>query len=260
MSAVLAVKLLAAPALIGLASLAGRRWGPQVAGLLGGLPLVAGPVLVALWLSDGAGYAREIAHAAPAGVWANIVYMLAVGHGSRHLPWFLLIPLSWLAYLLVALLIERTGLAHSVVLGLGVIPALWLAARYGLPDSAGPVSKPPLPQVELLARMAAAALLVLGLTAAARGLGPTLTGLLAGAPVAAVVIPAFTLALAGRAALLQVLRGFLIGLMGFAVFFLLLAATMESLGAWAFLPALLGGLLTGALAAPGTRARPTVRA
>lgn len=40
----LALKLVLAPALIGAASLAGRRWGPAVSGWLVGLPLTSGPI------------------------------------------------------------------------------------------------------------------------------------------------------------------------------------------------------------------------
>lgn len=250
---VLAIKLLASPALIGLASLAGKRWGPNIAGLMGGLPLVGAPVVFALWLEHGAHYARDVALAAPAGVWANIVYMLVVGYSSARLRWYAAIPLGWLCYLLAALLLDALGLAHSVLLGIGVIPALWLAAVYGLPRPAALPAPAHLPAVELLARMLAAAALVYTLATLSARLGTQLTGLLSGAPVAAVVIPAFLFARAGRDALLLTLRGFLTGLMGFAAFFLILAYAMPPLGTLAVLPATLGGLLTGLLATQRSR-------
>jgi hypothetical protein len=43
--AILLAKLLLAPACVVAVSLAGRRWGVAVAGLLGGLPVVAGTLL-----------------------------------------------------------------------------------------------------------------------------------------------------------------------------------------------------------------------
>jgi hypothetical protein len=104
--------------------------------------------------------------------------------------------------------------------------------------------------------MAAAALLLLSLTTIAARIGPSLTGILAGAPVAAVVIPALTLAKAGRDALLHVLRGFLTGLMGFTVFFLILGHAMATLGALALLPALLAGVGVGLLATQRSRPLP----
>ena len=45
---VLALKLLLAPLLVVASSLAGRRWGPRLAGILVVLPIVAGPILLIL--------------------------------------------------------------------------------------------------------------------------------------------------------------------------------------------------------------------
>lgn len=251
--AVWAVKLLAAPALIGLASIAGRRWGPGAAGMLGGLPLVGGPVVLTLWLTEGVDYAAQVAQSAPAGVWANIVYMLTLAALSARWRWFIAIPLAWACYLAAALLLHAAGLAQSLPLGIAVVPALWLAAHRGLPRVAMPSSPVRLPHVELLARVAAAAALVLTLTGLSAHLGAQLTGVLSGAPVAAVVIPAFTLANAGRGALLATLRGFLLGLMGFSVFFLILGQGLQHHAALALVAALAGGAGTGLLAARQSR-------
>lgn len=245
LTATLAVKLFAAPALIGFASLAGRRWGPNVAGLLGGLPLVGAPVVLAVWLGHGAGYAETAARAAPAGLWANIVYMLVVGWTSARWRWWAAIPFGWLCYLGAALLIQASGHALSLVAGIAALPGLWIAARYVLPLPRALPPRVKLPPAELLARMGAAAVLVFSLSTAADLIGPELTGILSGAPVAAVVIPAFTFATAGRDALLLTLRGFLTGLIGFGVFFLILGHFAATLGYSAFLPAMLGGVATG---------------
>ena len=48
----LLLKVLLAPALVLGTSLAGRRWGPQVAGVLVTLPIVAGPILVIPYQAD----------------------------------------------------------------------------------------------------------------------------------------------------------------------------------------------------------------
>lgn len=245
MSLLLGIKLLASPLLIGLASLAGKRWGPAAAGLMGGLPLVGGPVVWALWVSDGATVAAQASRAAPAGVWATLVYLLVIAYISRFAPWYLMIPFGWLCYLGAALLVEASGLANHLLPGIVIIPALWLAATRGLPQPR-PLTKPvQLPRVELFARMGAAVALVLALTTASDWIGPEMTGVLACAPVAATVIPAFTLANAGRDALLLTLRGFLTGLTGFAVFFLILGNGIPALGVLALPPALVAAIATG---------------
>lgn len=248
MSAVFAAKLLLSPALIGLASLAGKRWGPHIAGMMGGLPLVGGPVVLALWLLHGPAYATEVCLAAPVGVWASMVYLLSLGFISARLPWYLAIPLAWLCYFSSALLIDASGLSQSLAMGIAILPMLWFAAMRILPKPAAIPASMALPRIELLARMIAAALLVWTLATVSSFLGTHLTGVLAAAPVAATVIPAFTMANSGRDALLITLRGFLGGMMGFAVFFLILGNTLSWLGVWAVLPALMGGVATGLVA------------
>ncbi|MBV8657257.1 MAG: hypothetical protein JO142_05460 [Burkholderiales bacterium] len=241
----LLIKLFASPIMIGLASLAGRRWGPNVAGLMGGLPLVGGPIIAALWIVHGAPYAEQVAIAAPAGVWANIVYMLAVGYASARFGWAISILCGWLGYLSVGLLINLSGLSHSLVFGVAVLPALWFTAVRFLPKPAAPPASVHLPHIELATRMAAAAAIVLLLTGISTLLGPTLTGVFTGAPVAATVIPAFTFANSGRDALLLVLRGFLTGLMGFTVCFAIAAVLIPVIGPWVAFPALGAGIAMG---------------
>ena len=46
----LVIKLLLTPILIGMVSLAGRRWGPAISGWFVGLPLTSGPVMLFLAL------------------------------------------------------------------------------------------------------------------------------------------------------------------------------------------------------------------
>ena len=58
---VLALKLLLAPLLVVASSLAGRRWGPRLAGILVVLPIVAGPILLILYLDHGSAFTADAA-------------------------------------------------------------------------------------------------------------------------------------------------------------------------------------------------------
>ncbi len=62
------LKLLIVPAFILLVSLAGRRWGTTVAGILAGMPVVAGPIVVLVALEQGVGFGIYTATAAVTGV------------------------------------------------------------------------------------------------------------------------------------------------------------------------------------------------
>ncbi|MCI0356677.1 MAG: hypothetical protein L0099_16830 [Acidobacteria bacterium] len=78
--------------------------------------------------------------------------------------------------------------------------------------------------------MAAATALVLGLTAAARTLGPQLSGLLSPFPVYATILAAFTHSFAGGGAVARLLHGVVAGTFSFALFFLVVGGTVEHWG------------------------------
>jgi hypothetical protein len=82
--------------------------------------------------------------------------------------------------------------------------------------------------------MILATLLVIAITSAATALGPRLSGLLATIPLYASILAGFGFQLVGRAAAIPVWRGLLFGLFGFGAFYLVLAASLESLGLAAF--------------------------
>lgn len=74
---VLALKLILTPTLVGLASLAGRRWGPAVSGWLVGLPLTSGPIIFFLALGHGPSFAQAAAVGTLMGTVSQAVFCLA---------------------------------------------------------------------------------------------------------------------------------------------------------------------------------------
>ena len=108
-----------------------------------------------------------------------------------------------------------------------------------------------LPAWDLPARAIATAALVLALTGAAGGLGPTLTGVLTPFPISNTVLAAFVLVLEGPAHANAFLRGFLRGAFGFVAFCFLVAVLLLPLGtAAAFALALCAAPARSARGAP----------
>jgi hypothetical protein len=226
----LILKLVLTPALIGGASLAGRRWGPGVSGWLVGLPLTSAPIAVFLALEQGATFAASAAVGTMEGAISQAAFCLAYGwlafHGGR-LP---AIAASVLAFALATALLQRVALPLPVLF---VIVVAALAAALGLmPAGRASIAaaSAPLPTWDIPARMVVATAFVLLLTGAASKLGPRLTGLLAPFPVYAAILAIFAHHLQGPAAAASVLKGLLLGLFGFAGFFLVFAAVIESAG------------------------------
>src|SRR6476620_7717455 len=84
---VLALKLLLTPLLIGLTSLAGRRWGPAVSGWLVGLPLTSAPVTFLLALEHGPAFAALVALGTLAGTVSQILFAVVYAWLARRHGW-----------------------------------------------------------------------------------------------------------------------------------------------------------------------------
>lgn len=223
--AVLALKLLLAPLLV----VAGRRWGPRVAGFLVVLPVVAGPILLILYLDHGCRFAAQAARAATLGIVPLALFALVFGHLSRRHGWLLTLVVSWVVVLLADLALAQVDVPAGLALVLALLALHGANAALRRLDQPAPVSMPA-PWWDLPARAAATALLVVLVTGLAASVGPALTGMLTPFPIALSVVCAFTTAQVGHAGVLALLRGVVPGLDGFAVFCFLVAVTIDDLG------------------------------
>ncbi len=242
---VLAVKLFGAPLLVGGASLAGKRYGPALAGLFSGLPVIAGPILAVLWLEHGTDYAAQVAGMLLLGLAPLAAYLWLFSRLARRFHWLTCLLAGWGAFLLVAQGCRNVSLPYWLFASAAVLALFcvgWFMAR---PNA--PAVSASLPKIELFARIVAAFVLVFGLTSASGRLGPEWTGLLAAFPVAGSVMPAFTLARSGPHAALRLLRGFVSGLLGLGGFALCLALMLPLLGGFAFVPAVLAAIMIASL-------------
>lgn len=216
---VLALELILTPTLVGLASLAGRRWGPAVSGWLVGLPLAAGPIPFFLALGHGSSFARAPAVRTLMGTVSQAVLCLAYSWMAARLSSGIL-PLAAgvLAFAKATTALQRLTPPLTLLLP-SVVPALGFVLRFMPRGANAPVEPRPLPAWDLPARMAVATAYVVLLTALAPTLGPHLTGLAAPFPLYALILVAFAHHQEGSTSAIRVLRGLLFGLFSFAGFF-----------------------------------------
>jgi hypothetical protein len=250
------LRILLAPALIGAASLAGRRWGPAVSGWLVGLPLTSAPVTFLLALEHGDRFAASVALGTLAGTISQALFAVMYAWLARRHRW----PVAFVAGSVVfgvatiglaGLRIPLAPLAGvagvALIVGLRAMPAL---------DSHVAPSAAPLPRWDLPVRMLVATLIVGGLIGVAPVLGPRLTGLLSPFPVYAAILTVFAHRGQGAPAAIGVLRGLLAGLFGFVGFFVVVAGSIERVGtAAAFAIATLVALAVQLLSLRALRAR-----
>jgi hypothetical protein len=105
-------KVLLTPVLIGLVSLAGRRWGPAVSGWLIGLPLTSGPVSLFLALEQGKSFAATAAVGTLLGQISTALFCLAYSWLSFRLNWLWSMLIGWGVFMLLTAIV-RTGLGSS---------------------------------------------------------------------------------------------------------------------------------------------------
>lgn len=223
----LAAKILLAPFCVVAVSLAGRRWGTAVAGVLGGLPVVAGPILLVVTLLHGREFGADAAAGTLLALVALAAFVVVYGRVAPAAGPVASVLCGWTAFLLcvaVLSLVQPPPAASLLLagacfaLGLRLLPA---------PPASSPAAAPP--WWDLPARALAALGLVLALTAASGALGPHLSGLLAPFPIITSVLAVFTHTHGGVAQVDVLLRNFLFGFYGFAAFCFALTLALPEL-------------------------------
>lgn len=226
--AVLASKLVLVPLLIGGVSVAGTRFGPRVAGVLTGLPVVAGPVVLFIALEQGAGFAARAARATLASEASLAAFCVLYATACLAAPWLPSLLLGWTGFVVGTLVLDRFDPSLGAALGLALAaPLVVLAAT---PRPAHAAALPAVARAELALRMAAGVALVLALTAVAPALGPRRSGLLTVFPVATTVLAVFSHRSQGGPFAVHLLRGLAVGLYSLTAFFVTLAFALEPLG------------------------------
>jgi hypothetical protein len=221
---VLALKLLLAPTLVVAATIAGRRWGPRVAGILIALPVVAGPILLVITIQHGEAFGARAARGSLLGVVALSVFCVVFAHTAR-LGWPSALAAGWLGYATFAAVGSRWD--APPLAGLGVALFALGTARFLLRKGVAPDEQPPTrPWWDLYARAGSTAALVITITTAADTFGPGVSGVLTPFPIATSVLAAFALAHDGPHAGATMLGGFVTALPAFALFFFLVAVAL----------------------------------
>lgn len=208
------LELALAPALVGAATLAARRWGDGVAGVVSAFPVIVGPALLITAREHGAGFAATAAEATLLGLLSLAAFLLVYGRlaaGGRG--WVACFGLAWLAAGAIGLALS--GVEPRSPAGL-VAAALSLAvAHRALPRQPAQAARPGGP---LLVRMLVTGVLVAAVAVAAAHLGPVAGGVVAALPILASVLAVATHRRDGAAAAVALLRGMAAGMAGFVAF------------------------------------------
>lgn len=229
----LLLKLTIVPLFIALVTLAGKRWGTRLAGILGGLPVIAGPIVVILALEQGQAFGVQAATAAMAAAAGLLSFGTAYSWLSLRMRWPAASCLSLSVWLVVSLVVSLllSQLHFNPLAALLTAVATLLITPLLLPRvqaSAVPAST----LKDLPLRLLAGALLTLMITQLAQLLGSTWSGILAVFPVIGLILSVFTHRNQGGAQVTLLYRGTVRGLWSFSVFFFTLALGWQGNSFW----------------------------
>lgn len=227
----LLLKLALSPAVMTVATLAGRRFGPAAGGWLTGLPLTAAPVAAIVTVQHGPRFAAGVAGGFLAGVAAQAAFALGYtwicrsGRGWRR-------PLcAGTAAFAATGAVLAAGRPPVAGLAACAVAALALALRLAPGEAAPPESTrsaatgdPPPRDLPLRALLAGA--VMLGVTSLASTVGPTLSGVVATFPLMSTLLAVFAHRRDGPHAAAAVYRGLLVGLFSVTGFSVVLAVLL----------------------------------
>lgn len=242
----LLLKLFLVPSIIALVTLAGRRWGPAVAGWLAGFPVVAGPLLLMIGIEQGPVFAGAAAHASLLAVLANLGFSIGYSWAALRLPWYWCVVAGLAVFALAGALQMLVPLPLWAALAVTVAGLLLAPRAFPARMAFEPPRGAPSP-LELPARMVAGAVLSVAVTMLAARMGPAFSGLFSVFPVMALVFAVFSHVGWGAAGTIRLLSGMVRGFYAFAMFCLLVALAAPRAGlVLGFLGALAGALLVQA--------------
>lgn len=228
MSLLLPLKLALVACVVLTASLLARRFGHGVAGILSGMPMIAGPIMGFVLMQSSQEHGRDIALATLVAFPAMVTHMVVFARASRRMRW----PSSLLAANLAFFMLGGWLLWLHLPAGAACVLALaspWLGMRLMPAHSHEPTALT-IPRIELGLRVAAAVVLAAALIYGASAFAAAVSGLLLAMPITGNVLPCFTLTRNGADATIELLRGFVQGMFGFVTFFVVLYAMLPVLG------------------------------
>jgi hypothetical protein len=225
---VLALKLLLAPSFVIGTSLVVRRHGALLGGLVGGLPVVAGPILIVLAVVHGKRFGADASSACLLGMASLTAFAVVYARLAPRSPWPVALVAGWLVFAASTAVLAVATDSPGPLAGLLVGFASFGIGLVALPAAQASDAEAVHPRWDLPMRGLAAAAMVVTLTALSSSLGAELSGLIAPFPVITSVLAAFTHAQRGHDETAVLLRGML---GGFYIYALLVFGFALALGA-----------------------------
>ena len=244
------IKLILMPLVVATVTLASRKWGNMVGGILASLPFVAGAILLFIAIEQGITFAVATISGVMVGILGWMIFCIVYILVGQRFNAIISTLAGYLAYLCWGAIILR------------FIPLLSLPSWYVITLTLGVIGLKYFPQVdtpeveehrklhfEIPLRMLLITMFVVAITYFAHILGSTWSGILTPFPIITAVLLIFTHFTQGIVQVRTVIIGLFTGMFGFTTFLFLQAYFLPAIGIfyaflWAFLIDIVITLLT----------------
>lgn len=224
---ILAVKLVVTPVLMLVVSLAVRKWGGFVGGLLSGMPLTSGPVALFLAIEQGPQFAVQATSGSLSGLAAVLLTYLFYLVVARSLT----VPAAGIAALAFFVVTSLLLLVSGSPVGAIIISLAAIATIVRLTGrQEREVNKSSVPFWDIPLRMLTSTAMLFAITGSAHILGPHVSGILAPIPVIAWPLTVFAHVQGGRSEMAAVVRGNAVSALGVIVFYVTIGELLLKTG------------------------------
>src|ERR1700682_3257543 len=125
--ALLAAKLVLAPSFVVRASLVARRFGARIGGVVGALPVVAGPILLVYALAHGRGFGADAAAGTLLGLVSLTAFVVVYSHLAGRTTWGVRLLAGWIAFLVATAVLSTLSIPAA-----GALALAWAAIAAAL--------------------------------------------------------------------------------------------------------------------------------
>jgi hypothetical protein len=220
---ILLVKMILMPLVIGGVTLASKRWGNAIGGIIASFPWVAGPILLFFTIEQGIPFTVNTIKGVMIGIIGVVVFCYAYIFAAYKLKWYWCLAIAYLSFLLSSIFLNKIGTQISLNLWFILAVIISLASIYAFPKIKQEASHYKILKNEIYLRMVVITVFVILITYLAKILGPTWSGILTPFPIITAILAAFTHYTQGHFGTSVVLKGMMSGFIGFATFLFLQA-------------------------------------
>jgi hypothetical protein len=219
----LLIKLIMMPLVIGGVTLASKKWGNQIGGMIASLPWIAGPIILFFMIEQGIDFTVSSIKGVMIGVIGVLAFCFAYIYACMSYKWYWSLLLAYTGFLTSSLTFNAMKDLLSLNEWYIFTIILSLISVKIFPKLKSENSHSKALKYDIYLRMIVITTFVTLLTFLASILGPTWSGILTPFPIITAILSAFTHYTQGPYGTSIALRGLLSGIIGFSSFLFLQA-------------------------------------